>query len=180
MENDLLMIQLRDGDIDAYEFLFNTYYKALCAYTSQYVPFSDAEEIVQETMLWLWENRESVPDDTSIQKALFFIVKNKAINSLRRTKIRSKIHAKITEQIENENDEPDQYEIYELIKAYNKHLNKLPKKYRESFILSREENMTYKEISDRFDISESTVNYRIKQAIKFLQKNMKEFYLFIF
>ena len=57
-EDILLLSQLQQGDKKAFNTLFRRYYPILCAYAHRFVDLEDAEEIVQDVMLWLWENRE--------------------------------------------------------------------------------------------------------------------------
>ena len=45
----------------------------LCAYAHRLVSLEDAEEIVQEVMLWLWENRGDLIIESSLNQYLFKI-----------------------------------------------------------------------------------------------------------
>lgn len=53
-----LLTAMQNGDRSAFDMLFQKYYSVLCAYCYRFVRLEDAEEIVQDVMLWLWENRE--------------------------------------------------------------------------------------------------------------------------
>lgn len=57
VEDLSLFNALRQGDGNSFDHLFRRYYPLLCAYAHRLVSLEDAEEIVQEVMLWLWENR---------------------------------------------------------------------------------------------------------------------------
>jgi RNA polymerase sigma-70 factor (ECF subfamily) len=43
---------IRAGNEKAFDTIFLKYYPALCAYARQFVDFADAEEVVQDVMLW--------------------------------------------------------------------------------------------------------------------------------
>ena len=58
-EEDIIR-DLQHGDRKAYSFLFKKYYPMLCAYCSRFVSLEDAEEIVQDTLFWLWKSREEI------------------------------------------------------------------------------------------------------------------------
>ena len=58
--NDLQLSEIQRGGLKAFETLFRQYYAVLCAYGHKYVDFHDAEEIVQDSLLWIWENRENL------------------------------------------------------------------------------------------------------------------------
>ena len=75
-----LLSAMQHGDIKAYGVLFRRYYPMLCAYATKFVELKDAEEIVQDVMLWLWENRETQTFETSISQYLFKAVYHRAIN----------------------------------------------------------------------------------------------------
>ena len=53
-----LMMSIRNGDIDSFDTLFRRYYPKLLAYATQFVDGPEAENVVQDIMLSLWERRE--------------------------------------------------------------------------------------------------------------------------
>ena len=63
MENNAYTIHaIKAGDQSSFERLYRFYYKGLCAFSSQYVSLAEAEEIVQDTMMWIWEiKKQSTP-----------------------------------------------------------------------------------------------------------------------
>lgn len=67
-EDILLLSQLQQGDKKAFNTLFRRYYPILCAYAHRFVDLEDAEEIVQDVMLWLWENREILLIESSLSQ----------------------------------------------------------------------------------------------------------------
>ena len=75
-ENDeILFLRLQNGEEKVFDCLFLRYYPSLCAYARQFVEFEDGQEIVQDVMVWLWENREIHIVDTSLKNYLFKAVK---------------------------------------------------------------------------------------------------------
>ena len=56
LENNKETIRLlRSGDEAFFDAVYRFYFRGLCAFASQYVPFDESQEIVQDTMMWLWE-----------------------------------------------------------------------------------------------------------------------------
>ena len=85
-DNNAVISALREGDEEVFDHIYRYYFRGLCAFCSQYVTLSESEEIVQDTMMWLWENRATfVPDATSsLRQYLITSVKRRCFNVLRR------------------------------------------------------------------------------------------------
>ena len=89
----------------AYEEIFVRYYPTLCAYARMYVKREEtAENIVQDLMLWLWENRTVLCISTSLPKYLFGAVRNNCLTYLGHESIERRvlgnIRNKMCEQFE--------------------------------------------------------------------------------
>ena len=166
---------LKSNNIDCFEEVFKYYFKPLCAFASQYVSGEDAEEIVQETMMWLWENRETIIEELSLKSLLFTIVKNKCLNKVKALKIRSKIHNDIIEKHREQFESPDFYLEKELYNIFREALSKLPDNEREVFIMSRKQLLTHKEIALILKVSPQTVNYRLGKALEALRVELKDY-----
>ena len=65
-EDIILLSNMKQGNEQAFNNLFRKYYPILCAYGHNFVDLEDAEECAQETMLWLWNNREALIIQTSL------------------------------------------------------------------------------------------------------------------
>lgn len=125
MENNALTITiLKAGNRQAFESIYRYYYKGLCAFGAQFVSLHEAEEIVQDTMMWLWENREKVDESLSLKSLLFTIVKNKALNLITREDTKRRILKEIAEEHSEEFESPDFYLANELFHQYQSALAK--------------------------------------------------------
>ncbi len=65
--------------------------------------------------------------------------------------------------------------IYDLETKVNDAINKLPEKCAEVFKLSRFEEMKYKDIGEKLNISIKTVEAQISKALKYLREELKEY-----
>ena len=81
-DNNAVISALREGDEEVFDHIYRYYFRGLCAFCSQYVTLSESEEIVQDTMMWLWENRKTLIPELTLKTLLFTIVKNKALNKI--------------------------------------------------------------------------------------------------
>ena len=100
--------RLKAGDTEAFNALYRHYFRALVVYASRIVSADKAEEAVQETMLWLWENRTSLVVRVSLKSLLFVSVRNRALSMAGRTMIRSRIYQTIALRCDEMLDDPEQ------------------------------------------------------------------------
>lgn len=180
--NSLLIQRLIEGDEKAYNIVFKQYYKELCAFSSHYSGPLECEEVVQEVMLWLWENRTLLPGDIAIKPFLFSAVKNKCINIITHRQIKNRVLAELFSEYEEKITPTDGYEKYErkeLINFLTKALNELPYEYRSAFEMNRFQNMTYNEIAKQAGVSPKTIAYRISQTLKKLRFFFRDYQLFV-
>lgn len=175
-DNKAVINSLRAGDESCFDALFRRYYKALCAYASGFVPTARAEELVQDTMMWVWENRGTLIPEMPLKSLLFTIVKNKSLNSVSHNTIKSRVIRQLAEEFEERFDDPDLYLENELVRRFTDALRKMPPEFQQTFRMQRLEGRTYKEISAALGVSPQTVNYRIAQTVRFLREELKEYW----
>jgi RNA polymerase sigma-70 factor (ECF subfamily) len=176
MGEESIIIQLKEGDEKSFEKVYRTYYKGLCAFASQYLKDpDDCEEIVQDVMMWLWENRSSLVPEMPVKSLLFTMVKNKCLNQIHHLQIKQRVHNELYANIEEPFEDPDTYSNGEMLEILNKSINNLPDDYRIAFTMNRFENYTYSEIADKMNVSTKTIAYRISQALKILRIDLKDY-----
>ena len=167
-DNKSVIAAIKGNDEQAFEEVYRYYFRGLCAFCSQYVSQHESEEIVQDTMMWLWENRSSLIAELTLKTLLFTIVKNKALNRITHHDVRRKVHQEIAEKYEQEFENPDTYLENELIRLYNKALGKLPAEFRESYELNRNCRKV-KSISPDYKLSDKSslenLTYRTKRLL---------------
>lgn len=169
------LLLLKGGDEGMFDSVYRFYYKGLCAFASQYIGAAECEEVVQEVMMWLWENRAMLVPEMSLKSLLFTMVKNKCLNSIAHTRIKEQAHEKLYEKYRRLFEDPDFYLEGELMELLDKAINKLPAEYREAFVLNRFDNLTYNEIAEQTGVSSKTIAYRISQALKILRLELKDY-----
>ena len=164
-----------------FEQLFRTHFVQLCNFAVQYVTDVEiAKDITQNVFINLWEKREKIDSQKSIQSYLFTSVRNRCFNYIRDNK---KYHSQILDidsiDIENDIDIEDfgYKELEEKIKSI---LAQLPEKCKKVFEMSRFENKKYKEIAEEMDISVKTVEAHMSKALKSLRKELKGYELVLF
>ena len=173
--NEETLNRLKAGDESVFDAVYKQYYKGLCAFASQYVAETETEEIVQEVMMWLWENRAMLVPQMSLKSLLFTIVKNKCLNNITHNQINQRVHEKLYAKFENQFEDPDFYIEGELIALATKAIRELPEEYRKAFEMNRFGHLTYNEIAERTGVSPKTIAYRISQSLKILRTELKEY-----
>lgn len=170
-----LLSAIQNGDLKAYGILFRRYYPILCAYATRFVELKDAEEIVQDVMLWLWETRQTQTFETSLSQYLFRTVYHRAINQIVRHQSQLRADTLFYENMQEMLQDTDFYQFEELQKRIREAVEALPPTYREAFVMHRFENKSYKDIAEILQVSSKTVDYRIQQALKQLRITLKDY-----
>ena len=137
-----LYISMQQGNKKAFDTLFIKYYAMLCAFARSFVSLEDAEEVVQDTMLQIWENRKTNHIDSSVHHYLFKAVKNKCYTLMTRNSLRFQIENILTPDIQELFEDPDFYIIEELTQKIEKAILNLPESYRVAFEMHRFQNKT--------------------------------------
>ncbi len=175
MDDSLLVNLLNKGNIEAYKQLFVKYYSPLCEYASQYVCDKDAEEVVQDFMLFIWEIRENLVIETSLKSYLFVATKHRCFNHIKKEQFHQRVHHHIYEKLKYQFEDPDSYLVNELSEKIQNAISELPDNYRETFTLSRFGSQTNVKIAEQLGVSVKTVEYRISQSLKILREKLKDY-----
>lgn len=179
MEEQDLLIELRQGNKKAYSLLFNKYYKDLVLFGGNFLPDKAVcEDIVQNVLLKLWNNREELFIETSLKSFLLKSVRNSCLDEIKH-KVVVREHESYAINFEPTDDlDTENYVLYSDLQAHlSEALNKLPAVCREAFEMNRLEGLKYKEIAQQLNVSERTVEVRIGKALGLLRRYLKEFFV---
>ena len=153
-------------DIDL---LFQYYYRPLCLYATHYLQDMEAaKDTVQDCFVRLIEqNREEKASD-NIKAYLYASVRNACLNELRKTNpIDTNLSPYDLEGVISDEEAIDRsFHEADLWTA----IDNLPARCRQIFLMSKRDNMKYKEIAQQLAISEKTVEHQISKAFKILRK----------
>lgn len=171
--------------------IYLSYYPSMLRFSKVYVLSSeDAENIVQDVFVYLWEHNNLINSYTNISAFLFTMLRNKCIDFLRVSQNSPEKKQTLLEVSGKEM----QFKLYSLQqleeslltvtdveKLLDSAIKKLPKRCQEVFVLSRMEGLKNKEIADRLNVSVSTVENQITIAIRKLRIELKDYLpLFLF
>lgn len=173
---------LAQRDVASFEQVFKTYFKSLHAYAFSIINDEDeAEEIVQQVFFKLWERNENLHINGPINAYLYRAVHNESLNYLKHQKVKAGHQLYVAYNMKNEAELPlKKINAAELENKIKKALNELPEQCRTVFQLSRFDDLKYREIADKLDISVKTVENQMGKALKILRAKLADYLLFIF
>ena len=174
----LLIQKLKFGDTDAFSDIFSGYYKDLVFFAYSFTREQQvAEDMVQDTFVRLWEDREQINVTVSLKSILLKTIQNKCIDWHRHRKIVGNHSSYIIHHSPVYEYNTDSYLVRsEMEGVIEKALAQLPEKVREAYELHRFEGLKYKEIAARQDVSIRTVEVRISQALELLRTSLIDFF----
>lgn len=170
--NSELIKRIQKDDRVAFYHIYERYSKRLYGFVLRYIKQKeDAEEIVQEVFVKIWESRNKIDAYSSFESFLFTIAYNTTISLLRKRTNEKRYleHLKSIQQPNNSPDLIDEIHFNELNDRVQSLLNKLTPRQKEIFQLSREEGLTHDEIAKKLDISVNTVKKHMTNTLTFLK-----------
>ena len=190
-KNKKIMMQNDKNTIAEFERIYLSFYPRLKRFAREYViREADAENIVQDVFLDLWERKVFVSSSVNLASYLFTTLKNKCIDFLR--------HRMVMQNAANKMQE--EYELalqmkFQSLEALDEHIfsttdietvianaiQSLPEKCRQIFVMNKIEGKKQKTIAEELDISIHTVESQMAIAYRKLKEILKDYQpLFIF
>lgn len=163
-----------------YKLLFRKYYANLLFYATRIVGEEEAEDVVQDVFVELWQRKDALTVGDKIQSFLYRAVYTRALNVLKHREIMNSYEA-IAQEIHKKRIEfyqPDSNEVVkriedrELRRQLSEAIGELPDKCKTVFTLSYLHGMKNKEIAEALGISLRTVEAHMYKALKLLRDRL--------
>lgn len=181
-QNTLLIKQLKSGSKSAFNSIYHEYYEMLLYVSLQYVSDrEEAKEAVQEAFVKLWENRATLKETANIRNFLYTIVKNNSLNVLKKQEVILRSHENIRWMESHYNYEAmsrlgfDSIEFKELKQKVDEAIENLPEHCRVVFKMSRFNQLKNREIAQKLNVSEKTVEAHMTKAMRLLKGELKPY-----
>ena len=173
-EEKNLLDRLKLSDAEAFETIYNHYWKKLFAVAANKLQdLAEAEEVVQDIFMDLWRRRETLNITTCLSSYLSASVKYKVINVLARRHQQLRYQTTSAQQNSASDCSTEHVLRFEELKEeLIKETAKLPEKCRLVFQLSRDEGFSQKQIAIKLGISEKTVEAHLSKAIRTLRAGL--------
>lgn len=160
-----------------FETLFKALYAPLHRYASGLIADDmQAEELVQDVFLKLWQQKDQIQIASNVQAYLYRAVHNHAMNMLHHEKVKAKYQAYMKTRTAQYADSPSKtLDAKELKEQISRAMDKIPEKCRAIFFLSRQESLSYRAIADQLGISIKTVENQMSKALKILRVELSDY-----
>lgn len=170
-EHSLLLL-VAQGDMQAFETIFNKHYPQLLSYV-QFLKLcsnEEAEDIIADLFCDLWKNRERLDIRSSLAAYLYTAAKNRALSSLKK---KTRWNIEDDKQLDISEDTcytPDEQLIYKETSRHISHLIfQLPERSRLVFLMNRDDGLSYEEIATLLNISVNSVKTHMFRSLRFLK-----------
>lgn len=172
-----LVLRLIDGDEDAFCELYAAYKNRLIYFAMRFLKSREyAEDVFQDAFTVIWQSRRFINPDVSFSAYLYTIVRNRLLNQLRDLATEDRLKEQILSQaVDYSNDTSNEILANDLKQLISNGLRQLTPRQREIFEMSREQQLSHREIAERLGISIYTVQESVSNSLKtlraYLEKN---------
>jgi len=168
--------RIRQGDIKQFESLFRSSYVSLVRYAKTLLKDQDtSEEIVQDLFFRIWQDREKIKIESSLNGYLFRSVHNKCLHFIEHSRIVEKHAEEVSFRQPESSESPSDILNYKELQAkIASIIEKLPERCGQIFCMNRFEGLKYNEIAEKLSVSVKTVEANMGRALKEFRKELKE------
>ena len=170
-EERSLILRLIEGDEDAFCELYATYNNRLIYFAMRFLKSREyAEDVFQDAFTVVWQSRRFINPDASFSSYLYTIMRNRILNQLRNAANEEKLKESILSQALDYTEDTKREVMLNDLKSLISHaLQQLTPRQREIFEMSREAQLSHKEIADKLGISVNTVQEHISTSLKLIR-----------
>lgn len=173
------------SEVRAFNQLYADFYTRFVHFAQSYVrDLPVAEDIAVDALMYYWEKRSLLPEDTHVPAYILTTIKHKCINYLEHLRVRAEYAEKMQEHAAWELNlristleacDPEEIFSKEMEQMIEKAIASLPEQTRNVFQFNRFEDKTYKEIAEIMNITVKTVEYHISKSLSHLRKILQKY-----
>lgn len=180
--DEKLVVLLKAGDDLAYTEIYNRYKGPL--YLFVYKRLRDREkskDLVHDFFLRLWSNHAEIAIRSSLAVYLFTSVRNRMLDLIAHQQVQSRYIDSFQAYLNQENNDTDHLvRRKDLQHIIQQEIDALPQKMKLVFQLSRESELSRKEIAEQLGLSEQTVKSHMHQALRILKTRLGAMFFLLF
>ena len=172
-----LVLRLIAGEEDAFCRLYSNYRDRLLFFATKFLKSEDyAEDVLQDVFSNIWVGRQLINPDIPFSAYLFTIVKNRVLNQMRDLEKQQVLREQMMECAVDYNETTQDKILTEDLKAIiQKAFASMTPRQKEVFRLSREGQLSYKEIAEKLNISVNTVHEHVAAALQIIRSYLVKY-----
>lgn len=176
-----LIALLKKDDVQAFGELHNRYYGLLYVHAYKRFPFrEEVRDILQDLFLYLWHNRGNLTFSTSVPAYLHVAIRNRLFKLYRHEKVKNQYTDSLQNFMEEAVETADGFLIEkEMTLLIEREVSALPTQMRIIFELSRNQNLSHKEIAEQLGLSPHTVRTQVQRALRILRSKLGMSIIFV-
>lgn len=160
-----------EGDEKAFADLFNLFLPKLYPFILKLTRSgSVAEEIIQETFIKVWLNRDKLAEMENPGGWVFTVASNKCYDYLRTRALKDNLFVSATDEPAGSNFTHEWLDLKELKRLIELAVNDLPEQRKKIYLMSRDQGKTIPEIADALQLSPHTVKNALVISLKFIRE----------
>lgn len=169
-----LVLLINQEEEQAFTEIYNRYWEKMASYAVRLTKSEEeAADIVQEIFVSIWNRRTTLTIKSTLGAYLIRSTRNLCLRYIERNIHTDNFLDKITEQaVDNSLNIEESISLKELQENIDLGIAKLPKKMREVYLLSRDEQLSYREIAEKLSIAEGTVKKQVSNALKIIADSL--------
>lgn len=169
-----LVTSVSNGDELAFRILFHRYRSKLYKFSLRYVKSVDvAEDIIQDTFLKIWEQRQALQPELNFEAYLFRIGRNQIFNEFKKSTHQAAFEAFTLQNITDNRQTEWEVIAQNYQELLQSALELLPPQRRQIFQLSRIEGLSHEEIAQKLNLSKNTIKVQINKALKSIRESLE-------
>lgn len=177
LSNEELFLLVKQENKEAFAAIYHRYWKEMLDAAYKRVKSTDhATEMVQQLFVTLWLKRDTISITSSLRSYLHTALRNKILNEIRSGVVQTNYQLHLLSAPPSfQADAAADLQFKELQQQIDKAYALLPEKCREVFLLSRQQQLSYRHIAEQLGISVNTVEKHMAKALKILRAGLKEY-----
>jgi RNA polymerase sigma-70 factor (family 1) len=182
IDDQVIRKALKEGDTASFEQLYKYYGKRIHIICTKrfFLSHEDAEEVIQDTFLKIWKNRDHLDVSLSVHAYVFTVARSIILNNLRKNATAVAYKNYLILKPDNfSTDTSDHVDYMDLEKNLQKLLDDLPPQQKSIFILSKFHDLSNDEIAKKLNLSKRTVENQLYRALKIVKENLKSYKIYI-
>lgn len=172
LSDNALMLKVKNGDLDKMGLLFERYHRVLYGFLFHNLNHRSAsEDLVQTVFYRMLKYKHTFSGEGEFKTWMYHLARNVLNDEFKKNNrlVYQENFVELSDKNHSESGFESSFEQNEANEILQKSLSKLSNEHREVLILSRFQDLSYKEIAEIMDTTEGNIKVKVHRAIKELK-----------